>query len=234
MIAESIKAAANPSSRGIGFKALNSMSKSEFVKFFNSSRGVSWEVWEVSGVMPRDTLIEVLNYLKNLILHNKYKCLTSFMGFDVSLTDLMNPRLGANAAPDLTGPNPSWFGRAPHPRPDAEFAPTARTLRRSPCLPSRRSSAVVPPVAQAAPSLHSILVPPPDMRLPPPTAPSPAARCRFAPAATTAAAFAISDSAPGSTASPTMPAASGSSTTKEYAAMPGPTPRMFMAACSQR
>jgi hypothetical protein len=110
MNAKSVNAAANPSSREIGFKALNSMQKIEFVKFVNSSRGV---LWEVSGVMLRDTLVDGLTYLMNLILHNKYKYLTSFMGLDVSLTDLTdltNPRLGANAAPDLTGPNPLGSG----------------------------------------------------------------------------------------------------------------------------
>ena len=94
MIAKSVNAAANPSSRGIGFKALNSIPKTEFVKFVNSSRGVSWEV---NGRMSRDTRIDVLTYLMNLIFYNNYSKIAAIFGLDISLTDLTNSRHGGSS-----------------------------------------------------------------------------------------------------------------------------------------
>ena len=74
MIAKSLNAASNPSSRENRSNALNSMQKTEFFKFLNSSRGVLGEVY---GMTFPSTLIEGLRDLKYLILYNEYRYLAS-------------------------------------------------------------------------------------------------------------------------------------------------------------
>jgi len=97
MIAKSINAASNPSSLENRAGALNSMQETESVKFINPSRGV---LWGVHGMSFRDTLIDGLMYLMNLILYKNYKYLSS-VGAPLRVLD------GFDGFEEFPGPAPT-------------------------------------------------------------------------------------------------------------------------------
>jgi hypothetical protein len=122
-------------------QSTNSLAIQAKSELFNSS------IFQLGHITPGGTggvfplpLFERLNYLKNLIYDKQLKGLRRQQRLEQSLRNLKNlsARFSRYLSSCWTSPYLFRFGRMPRPRPDANFAPTARTLRRLRCLHHRR------------------------------------------------------------------------------------------------